>query len=278
MTYLILAMICSASLAVVLRLSETYSSNKYGILTGNYVTCMIMGFLALPEKNLLPSGGLTALWAGGFNGVVFLGSLLLLQLNIKKNGAVLASTFSKLGILLPVVASILFLGERPTFLQAAGILLVVAAIVVLNLEKGENQASFKAGLLLLTICSGTADGMAKVFEAIGERAYDGLFLFYTFLIAFLLSLIPLIHSRKKIKPVDIISGILVGIPNYLSTWFLLAALSRLPAYLAYPSYSVGTILIVSFVSVFLLKDKMTRKQLCGCGLILAALAMLNLSP
>ena len=38
MIYLILAALCSASMAVALRLSEGYSSNKYAILTGNYVT------------------------------------------------------------------------------------------------------------------------------------------------------------------------------------------------------------------------------------------------
>ena len=35
MIYLILAALCSASMAVALRLSEGYSSNKYAILTGN---------------------------------------------------------------------------------------------------------------------------------------------------------------------------------------------------------------------------------------------------
>ena len=37
MIYLILAALCSASMAVALRLSEGYSSNKYAILTGNCV-------------------------------------------------------------------------------------------------------------------------------------------------------------------------------------------------------------------------------------------------
>ena len=68
----------------------------------------------------------------------------------------------------------------------------------------------------------------------------------------------------------------MGIPNYFSTSLLLAAVTRLPAYLVYPCFSVGTILIVSFVSVLLLKDKMTRRQVYGCGLILAALVLLNL--
>ena len=82
--------------------------------------------------------------------------------------------------------------------------------------------------------------------------------------------------NRKMSAADFISGIFVVIPNYFSTSLLLAAVTRLPAYLVYPCFSVGTILIVSFVSVLLLKDKMTRRQVYGCGLILAALVLLNL--
>ena len=295
MIYLILAALCSASMAVALRLSEGYSSNKYAILTGHYVTCTFIAYILLPEKRILPSltnlfragaeagaesAMMTAVLAGIINGVFFLGMLLLLQYSIKKNGAVLSSAFAKLGIMLPVAASVLFLNERPTLLQTAGMLLVAAAILVINLEKGKGGASSKMLLLVLFLFSGMGDGMAKVFERIGERRFDALFLFYTFLTALVLSLIPMMRERfsvnRKMSAADFISGIFVGIPNYFSTSLLLAAVTRLPAYLVYPCFSVGTILIVSFVSVLLLKDKMTRRQVYGCGLILAALVLLNL--
>ncbi|MFQ8842959.1 MAG: hypothetical protein ACLR8P_20840 [Clostridium fessum] len=40
MIYLIFAILFSASLALALRISETFSDNRYGILVGNYVTCL----------------------------------------------------------------------------------------------------------------------------------------------------------------------------------------------------------------------------------------------
>lgn len=292
MIYLILAVLCSASMAVALRLSEEYSSNKYAILMGNYVTCTVVAFLLLPEKQIIPTAKFlmsasdgasgvkaamtTAMAAGVLNGIFFLGTLLLLQYSIRKNGAVLSSAFAKLGIMLPVAASILFLNERPTVLQTAGMSLVVAAILVINLEKGKEGASAKMALLVLFVFSGAGDGMSKVFEHIGERRFDALFLFYTFLTALILCLIPMLREKRRLKAVDFISGIFVGIPNYFSTSLLLAAVTRLPAYLAYPCFSVGTILIVCFVSVLILKDKMTRRQVYGCGMILLALVLLNL--
>ena len=179
MIELILALLCSASMAIALRLSGRPNSSRYGLLVGNYLTCVLMAWLSLSEKTVLPVSGAmwTAMAAGVFNGFIFLADLLLFQLNIRKNGAVLATTFSKLGLLIPVGASILFLGERPTALQMVGMLLVLAAILLIHFEKGEAKASFKTGLLLLLLFYGIGDGMAKVFEHIGERRYDGLFLF-----------------------------------------------------------------------------------------------------
>lgn len=277
MLYLLLAILCSASMAIVLRLNEKTSNNKYGILTGNYITCVILAFIVLPEKNIFPGQeGAFAIGTGLINGVLFLSTLLLMQLNIRKNGTMLAATFSKLGMLLPVIFSIAFLGEKPSLVQAGGILLVIIAILIINLEKGQGQPDFKLGLILLLVFAGMADGMSKLFEYFGSRQYDGLFLFYTFLFALVLSLIPLWRSGQRLKAADLVGGLFVGIPNYLSTWFLLQALVKLPAYLVYPSYSVGTILLVSFVSILILKDKVTRKQIYGCCLILGALVLLNL--
>lgn len=282
MIELILALLCSASMAIALRLSGRLNSSRYGLLVGNYVTCVVMAWLSLSEKEIIPVGKAmwTAVAAGMFNGFIFLADLLLFQFNIRKNGAVLATTFSKLGLLIPVGASILFLGERPTILQTAGMILVLAAILLIHLEKGEAKASFKVGLLLLLLFYGIGDGMAKVFEHIGERRYDGLFLFYTFLTALFLSsalfTAELLQKQKKFRASELLSGITVGIPNYLSTLLLLKAITKLPAYLVYPCYSVGAVLVVCVVSILFLKDRMTKHQAFGCGVILAALVLLNI--
>lgn len=282
MIELILALLCSASMALALRLSGRWNGSRYGLLVGNYLTCVVMACLTLPDRQLIPvnAGMETALAAGIFNGVIFLSDLLLFQLNIRKNGAVLATTFSKLGLLIPVGTSILFLGERPTALQTAGMLLVLAAILIIHLEKGEQKASFKAGLLLLLLFYGIGDGMAKVFEHIGERRYDALFLFYTFGTALLLSsalfTAELKRDKKKLRVAELFGGIFVGVPNYLSSLLLLKAVTKLPAYLVYPCYSVGAVLVVSLVSILFLKDRMTKRQAVGCGVILAALVLLNI--
>ena len=188
MIYLIFAILFSASLALALRISETFSDNRYGILVGNYVTCLVVAFILLPDKNIFAAGSRTAVLTGIVNGFLFTGNLVLMQKCIRENGAVLSSAFAKLGIVIPVTASILFLGEIPTLFQLVGIVLVIVAIWVINSEGdrgcGRRRRMGSAGLLLvLFVVSGMADGMSKVTERIGERRFDALFLFYTFLTA-----------------------------------------------------------------------------------------------
>ena len=60
MIYLIFAILFSASLALALRISETFSDNRYGILVGNYVTCLVVAFVLLPDKNIFAAGSRTA--------------------------------------------------------------------------------------------------------------------------------------------------------------------------------------------------------------------------
>ena len=171
--------------------------------------------------------------------------------------------------MIPVTASILFLGEIPTLFQLVGIVLVIVAIWVINSEGdrgcGRRRRMGSAGLLLvLFVVSGMADGMSKVTERIGERRFDALFLFYTFLTALVLTVVLAFleqqRTRRKIGKMDFLSGVAVGFPNYFSTSLLLASVSRLPAFIVYPSFSVGTILVVSFVSVLVLGDPISRRQ------------------
>lgn len=71
-------------------------------------------------------------------------------------------------------------------------------------------------------------------------------------------------------------GMLLGIPNYLTARFLLLALNSVKAVVVYPTYSVGSILLVMVFGLFLFKEKLTKKQFLAIGLILFALVLLNI--
>lgn len=287
MIYLFLAMISSASMTLALRSGEKFSKSNYGILLGNYLLCTILAFLFLPEKVLFPAGSGTARLLGHIDGTVFLLGLILMQVNIRKSGAVLTAVFSRLGVMIPVIASILFLDETPRLVQLLGIALVVFAILIMNIrtsaslhnEEGTTPKTLLL-LLLLFIVNGSGESMSKIVEQAVDRRFDGIFLLFTFSTAFFLSLllygVDRIRGGQRMSAAEFLVGIMIGIPNYFCSMMLLKAVTQLPAFLVYPSYSVGAILIVSLVSVLVLHDTMSRKQRTGCGIILLALVFLNI--
>jgi len=278
MVYLVLAIASSAMVSLCMRLSERYVKNNTSMLAMNYVMCTLMAGVFALESGLLPAGeGSAFTWILGiFSGVLYLGSFLLLQWNIRVNGVTLPATFMKLGVLVPTVMSMMVFAERPSLLQALGILGAIAAIVLIRFEKGGAKAKSAAGLLALLIGGGSTDATSKIFEEMGQAAQKNQFLLLTFAAALVLCMLLSRRRGEGLCAADAAFGLLIGVPNYLSSRFLLLSLGSVPAVAAYPTYSVGTIIVITLLSRLLFKEQLSRKQMAALAVILVSLALLNL--
>lgn len=278
MLNLLLAIASSAAVSIAMRLSEGKIKHNIAMLMVNYIMCAALSWFYAGFGNPLPPVPGTALMAGlGIvNGVLYLAGFVLLQHNVKVNGVVLSSTFIKLGLLVSMVVSVVFFGERPGAGQWLGFCLAVAAIVLMNFRPGEGKAGNALGLVLLLLAGGGGDAMSKVFEELGNPALSGHFLLFTFLVAFLICA-GMILCGKTGKPEkqEIFYGLLIGIPNFFSAKFLLGALNDIAAVIVYPVYSVATILTVTLAGVLLFREKLDKRQWIALGIILLALVLLN---
>ena len=274
----LLAVITSALVSVIMRLSGRYIQNNLTMLASNYVMCTVLGFVCTQTGSLIPAwegAGLTMV-LGVINGILYLGGFVMLQWNMKKNGVVLPATFMKLGVLVPALMAVTVFGEQPTVTQIAGVLAAVAAIILIRFEKGQDRAQSASGLILLLLCGGMADGMSKVYEHYGSAALSDHFLLITFLVALLLCTGMCIAKKQSVTPMDVLFGLLIGIPNYFTARFLLMSLDTIPAIVAYPCYSVGTIVLVTLAGWALFREKLSRRQWAALSIILVSLVLLNL--
>lgn len=277
MFYLLLAILCSAMLSIIMRLSERHIGENVSMLAFNYVTCTILSMIFSGFGNIFPSEeglGLT-LGMGFINGFLYLGGFILLQLNVKRNGVVMSTTFMKLGLLVPMIFSVFIFGERMDAMQIIGFVLAVISIVLINFEKEETTMQFKTGLILLLLVGGMADGMSKVFEEVGNEALTSQFLLFTFGMACLLCWGLVLYKKEKVNKLHIMYGVLIGVPNFFAAKFLLKSLQTLPAVITYPTFSVSTIIVVSLAGVCLFKEKLGKRQWIAIAGILFALVLLN---
>lgn len=278
MADLILAIVSSALIAVFMRVSADKVKGNISMLAVNYLICLAAAGLYAGGRVMLPGteGFGRALGMGLFNGGLFLASFMCMQFNTAKNGIVLTSIFMRLGLLVPMTLSIFAFGEMPTALQAAGFVIALAAIVLINFEKGASGAGSKISLLALLLLGGSCDAMSKVYERLGAQAMADQFLFYTFAMAFVLCTALALCKKEKPGIRECMYGALIGIPNFFSAKFLLGALETLDAVIVYPTYSVATIMVVTLTGVFVFGERLKRRQWAALGAILAALVLLNI--
>lgn len=276
MISLILAIVSSSLVSIMMRLGESRSGSKMGLLLSNYTVCSLLaGFFTLRGGIPGPGDGIPfALLLGIFGGFLFLYSLVVFQQSIARNGIVLSSTFMKLGVLVPTLMAMLVFREQPGMLQLIGICLAVAAIVILNFERGQKAAGKGLLLLLLLVCGGT-DALTNVYDKMGNPAGKDLFLLVIFFTALILSAVSLIRKKEVPSRWDLLCGIGVGIPNYFSSRFLLGALKTVPAVVVFPVYSTATILIISATGILVFGEKLSRRKALALTLILGALVLLN---
>ena len=275
MIFLILAIISSASISVIMRLSSKVVTGRLSMLWANYLVCLALSAIYfLPTLPVSGSMAGTAIM-GSVTGFLFLGGFVLFQHNTRENGVVLSSVFMKLGLLVPMCLSIFLFREIPGWLQGLGFALAVIAIVVMDMPQGDRSKN-KWGLILLLLVGGCGDAMSKVFEVLGQSSQSALFLLFLFVTAFVLCGILVFVGKERPKGKDILFGIALGVPNFFSAKFLLAALQQLPAVIVYPTFSVATILTVTVAGIALFKERLGKRQWIALALILAALVFLNI--
>lgn len=304
MTHLLAAIACSTAIALILKHGEERKHDRYVILAMNYSMATALSlWLVLRgglfnHLNALSLSGLadelgrghggtdgflspenTALWAlviGIPTGVMYFLGFYYYQRSAKESGVGMAGSYAKMGILVPMILSMLFWREFPSGLQWAGMLLALAAIGMVNLRLVRGRGIFsnmKPALLLLFLSCGVSEFTNKLYQRYGMLSMKDLFLFFLFLTALLTSLLRI---KGKPKRNEVLTGLAVGVPNFFASFFLINALSALPASVVFPTYSAGSIALICLGGRLIFGERLSRLEFLAIILTMAALLMINL--
>lgn len=287
MVYLVLAILSSSSIAWLFKITEGGSYNRYRVTTANYgvaffVSLVMYSISLVQSKNTFSLSTLhldSLLGIGVPAGLCFFLSFVFYQKSVKENGASLSGMFGKLGILLPMLVSVILWNEIPSPVQSLGILLAVGAMVYVNYIP--NQTSFnknQKSLIYLFLAGGMAEFSSKLFQKMGEPSEKNLFLFVVFFVAFCFSLYKSCRSEiqhgSSLRR-DLLAGGIVGVPNLLSSVFLISALGQVPATIAFPMYSSGAIAVISLGSYVFFKEEIGRRSKWGLFMTMVAMILVN---
>ena len=303
MFYLFLATLCSATIALIFKHTESSDSNRYLITSSNYFIAFAISLLIMLYKNLLSgvvkvdsfinefkfllsqdvyilSPYSSIIWGiivGCIAGFFFFSSFIYYQKSVKENGVGISGTFAKLGILIPMIFSIIIWKEFPETLQWIGIGLSLISIVIVNLSSESlDKIDFKPTLILLFILGGMAEFSNKIYQNYALNDYKAVFLFCIFFVAFSISIIFTLKDNAKFSVKDILTGFAVGVPNLFSSYFLILSLDTVKASVAYPVFTAGSILLINIGGFFIFKERISKKNKIAIALIVTALIFINI--
>jgi len=280
---LALAIIFSAMIPVILKYAHKKNLADEVILTFNYVIAFFvsLGFTLakLSEYQQLfkdVSKLFNLVIIGIVTGILYYVAFYFYQKSVKDNGVSVSIAVGKMGIILPMILSLVLWKEIPGVYASIGILISMIAIGLININPRDFKgAHLKTSLLLFFFIGGLGDFANKLFEVVVGSDYKDLFLAIVFLSDILASLIMTI-KHNNISKFSIIYGIAVGFPNMLTAFFLISALSMMNATIVFPMYSGGAIVLSMIWSVIAFKEQLKTKDKIGISMILLALVMVNL--
>ncbi|SDL45471.1 EamA family transporter [Kriegella aquimaris] len=286
MLNLALSILFSTLIFVVFKLYSIYKvETLYAIIT-NYVVASSVGFFfykgtiqieTLPEKPWF--------WGTLVLGVLFIVVFNLMAATSQKVGVSAASVATKMSLVIPVLAGVLLYNELLSGFQILGIVLALAAVYFASVKE-TSIALLKSSLilpLLVFLGSGIIDASIKFIQAIhiSESEFP-LFSATVFASAAFTGILFIgfksIRTPLRVNFKNILGGIVLGILNYFSIYFILKALQH-PSLNSAAVFTINNVAIVLFstlLGIILFKERLSTKNWGGIVLAVISIALVAL--
>lgn len=280
---LALSVLFSSLIFVIFKLFSVYKvQTLYAIIT-NYIVACITGFVLYNGSggtiNQIPDKG----W---FWGALAMGFLFILVFNImaktsQKLGVSVASVATKMSLVIPVLFGLVLYNENLSALKIIGILLALTAVYFASVKEKSVTVNKKVMLLplLVFLGSGAIDTSLKYMQEtqLGNGELP-LFSATIFGSAAIIGIIFITVKAKKtpfkINLKNSIGGIILGVPNYFSIFFLLRALQNdsLNSASIFTINNVAIVLFSTLLGILLFKEHISIKN--WGGIVLSIISIL----
>lgn len=290
MPYLLLGILFNVAIFLIFRGYARFGINILPAIVVNYFVCIPTGLLFIGDTSGLRLISLNSPWLlfALFLGVMFIFTFYIMALTTQRLSVTVSSIAAKMSLALPVVFSLFVLqieSKAFNFWNYLGIALAFGAIYLSSWKprpKEKDPLPANKMLILLPLgvflCSGIID------TTITYTSYryltpleEAIFPLVIFAVAAILGLILQLIRRIPTRPKDFIGGIVLGIPNYFSIYFIIKGLAEFDNNGAffYPLLNISIILGSSLAAVFFYKEKLLIPN--KLGLLLAVLAIFLIS-
>jgi uncharacterized membrane protein len=240
------------------------------IFFGNYLLATFFSFFS--QHISFQNVNYFDILLGIFTGFMFLNNFLIYEKNISVNGLSLSVGIMRVSLIIPIFLSTFLFKEYIGLTNYLGIAIIVFSFVLMTETRTFHNLFWIA---LLFVMTGITDSSLKIYDEYGS-ADKSVFIATIFTTALILIIGYLSFFRRKFNWISIGYGLLLGIPNQLTTKFFLKSLDFVPAPIAYPIYASGVVILTLLCDLFIWKRYFTYKQRIAFILIVVGITLLNI--
>jgi uncharacterized membrane protein len=293
MIYLIFSIFSSSLLFLIFKGFDRFKVSTENAIVFNYsIAAAISGYAALGSQSLIAI--VDAPWFLNAIGLGFLFIVVFVGMGYSSilAGVSATSVASKMSLAIPVALSVLFLGDSVTTSKILGFVVAVPALILSSQAPSVDSQNKGITRYLLTLFvfagSGTIDWLIKYNQHYYLNNSDSqtqAFNFVVFTSAFLFGIVYMVvqlvakSSVKSIKAKDVVGGIVLGIPNVASLYFLVKSLdaSGYEASVVFPLNNMGIVMVSSVLGSIIFREKPSVLNSIGFVLAILAIALITIS-
>ncbi|MEY4539043.1 MAG: hypothetical protein RLZZ306_800 [Bacteroidota bacterium] len=292
MLYLALSVFFSVLLLINFRLHARFGVNTFQAIILNYPICFLTGLVFLPDNqyfNLSFSEPSTP-WAM-LLGVGFVITFLLSGASTQKAGITATSLANNISLVIPVIFSLVVLKSSQKFdvWNYLGLALAMVAVVLSTLKKEEklNSRTKNTSDWLLPIAVFVMYGItnttfnflnARYVTASGNTIpFTLTILAGSIIFGGIVLIIRILQGKEKMQLKSLWAAFPLGIPNFLSFYFLLKALDAFQNNGAFvlPIYNISVILGSAIIALIFFQEKLTNLNKVGLALAVLAIGLIS---
>jgi len=264
-----------------LKFAGHHKHREMQVYLVNYIIAGVTAFFLSdnPASSLFNSAAVPDVIFGMFVGLLYVSNLMLMGRSVNSNGIGLTVSVMRISLVIPVIVSILIFLEATSTMRIIGLIIAFLALGVLfKPSKTEKDTRAILYLIAIFIITGIGDVSLKIFQNSGSDMMDKWqFMGIIFLTSGIISLFYSLIGPKPIpKRGEIISGIMLGVPNLLASIFIIMALERVPASVTFPTANLTIIVMGTLVGRYYWKDMLTRRHYVVITLSVIAILLLTM--
>ena len=196
----------------------------------------------------------------------------------------LTSLITSYSLMLPTAYGLFFLKDPVSVGLLPGLILLLVSLFLINRKSSTDGASISLKWIVFVALAFLGNGCCSIVQSMQQRAFLGEYKNEFMVIALLFfvlitGIISLVTERKELVSYTKkgwIPAVICGLANALMNLLVMTLQNRMPVSLLFPLMSAGSLVLTFFLSKFLYKEQLSKRQSLGFVLGVCSVILLNL--